>query len=188
MDLVGVWVVAGKVRGFVAAHLVCFGVRGRQQAVSVAVLACQPLAACRRRSAELPGRGQALVSLALHGQKRQASGRRLWVCDGSEERDCDRPSWLGLWESHRLEAEFCCSGKVVCFERSRSKRGLPLGISARKRVLRKLPRARIAGSKRLKHAGRHDRHDDDDDDTTGRRRRARADGAGAGPRVGGAAG
>eukprot|EP00964_Phaeocystis_antarctica_P120698 scaffold84447_cov54-Phaeocystis_antarctica.AAC.2 len=106
MDLVGVWVVAGKVRGFVAAHLVCFGVRGRQQAVSVAVLACQPLAACRRRSAELPGRGQALVSLALHGQKRQASGRRLWVCDGSEERDGDRPSWLGLWESHRLEAEF----------------------------------------------------------------------------------
>ena len=116
MDLVGVWVVAGKVRGFVAAHLVCFGVRGRQQAVSVAVLACQPLAACRRRSAELPGRGQALVSLALHGQKRQASGRRLWVCDGSEERDGDRPSWLGLWESHRLEAEFVGAEKYFARE------------------------------------------------------------------------
>ena len=67
--IVGVWVVAGRGLGFVAAHLVCFGVRG--QAARLSPLLCLPAnhlerlaPVCRTARQE-----QALVSLALHAQK-----------------------------------------------------------------------------------------------------------------------
>ncbi len=67
--IVGVWVVAGRGLGFVAAHLVCFGVRG--QPARLSPLLCLPANHLERLApfCRTARQEQAVVSLALHAQK-----------------------------------------------------------------------------------------------------------------------